>query len=102
MPVCIRGHIVPEGASLCPKCGAPIKKNARSAGHKKVKLIKNYSDGMYTLIRGLKGEALWETDDEYCVVFRNVMDRYGTHMLSKPFWIPKKYLKKFSLIDYFF
>ena len=102
MPVCIFGHRVPEGASSCPKCGAPIKKGARGARNVKLKLIEEYSDGLYTLTKGLKGEALWETDDEYCVVFRNVMDGHGTHMLSKPFWIPKKYLKKFSLIDYFF
>jgi hypothetical protein len=50
----------------------------------------------------LKGEALSETDDEYCVVFRNVMSRYGAEMATEPFWIPKKYLKKFSLVDYFF
>ena len=99
LPVCRYNHEVPEGASFCPKCGAPI---VRSARHLKVKLVEDYNAGIYTLTKGLKGEALRETDDEYCVVFRNVMSRYGSQMATEPFWIPKKHLKKFSIVDYFF
>ena len=91
LPICRYNHEVPEGASFCPKCGASIVRFAR---HMKVKLIKDYNTGIYTLTKGLKGEVLQETDDEYRVVFRNVMSRYGSQMATEPFWIPKKYLKK--------
>ncbi len=97
MPVCRYGHEVPEGASFCPRCGAPV---ARFARNLKVKLVEDYNAGIYTLTKGLKGEALWETDDEYCVVFPNAMTIYG-RMGTERFWIPKKYLKKFSIVDYF-
>jgi hypothetical protein len=68
----------------------------------KVKLTEDYNAGIYTLTKGLKGEALQETDDEYRVVFRNVISRHGSQMFTEPFWIPKRYLKKFSLLDHFF
>lgn len=98
LPVCKYDHQVPEGASFCPKCGAPIVRFAR---HLKVKLVEDYNAGIYTLTKGLKGEALRETDDEYCVIFPNAVDRYG-NMVTRTFWIPKKHLKKFSIVDYFF
>lgn len=80
------GSVIPDDFAFCPKCGASI---ARSARHLKVKLIEDYNAGIYTLTKGLKGEALWETDDEYCVVFRNVISRFGSEMATQPFWIPK-------------
>jgi len=98
LPVCRYGHEVPNGASHCPKCRASIK---RFVKHMKVKLIENYNAGIFTLTKGLKGEALWETDNEYCVIFPNAVDRYGDRV-TEPYWIPKKYLKKFSLSDWFF
>ena len=99
LPVCRYDHEVPDGASFCPMCGASIKRHAKNM---KVKLIENFNAGIFTLTKGLKGEALWETNDEYCVVFRNVMSRYGSQMATEPYWIPRKYIKKFSLVDYFF
>ena len=99
LPICRNDREVPEGASYCPKCEASIVRFTRNL---KVKLIDDYSTGIFTLTKGLKDEAIKETENEYYVIFRNVISRYGSQMFSEPFWIPKKYLKIFSLVDYFF
>lgn len=75
---------------------------AKGVRNLKVKLIEDYPSGIFMLTKGLKGEAIRENDDEHCVIFRNVISHFGSEMFSQRFWIPKRYLKKYSLIDYFF
>ena len=106
------GHKYPESTDsvwYCPNCGLAHartglseREHARAVKPFMVKLIEDYNVGLGVLTKGMRGQVIQETDYEYFVNFSDVVGSWGGAPSFQQFWIPKKSVKKFSLLDHIF